>query len=144
VVHVLSEVLHKVNRSLRDNGNLLILQPTQENSILQVEIDHLIEFREEMLEPNFQEYLSATMEAIHNVIADGLFEIESESKAPEAESYLCTEYDSVNEWREDRQPFCEDLDEFNEMYERIQTLIDGQKHRIMEFLRDYKVLLRKL
>jgi hypothetical protein len=132
-----------VNKSLRDNSILLILQPAQENSIVQVETDIGIEFSEELIEPNFQRYLNATREAIFNVVMKGLFEIECEATTPEEGTYHCNEYDSIDEWKEDEQIFSADLAELNAMHDRIQKLIDGRKHRILIFWREYKVLLRK-
>ena len=129
-------------KSIRDNAILLILQPAQENSIVQDATDIGIKFSEELVEPYFQNYLSATREAIQNAVMEGLFEIESEAKTPEEGSYHCDEYSSISEWKEDLQPFCEDLQELNTMSERIQKIIDGRNHRISISWKQYIVLFR--
>ena len=42
----MTEVLRKVSRSLRADGLLLIIQPSLEDPIVEVEIDGKVEFRE--------------------------------------------------------------------------------------------------
>ena len=143
MVHVLTEVLLKVRKSLRDNGILLIIQPSQENSRIDVEIDANVKFSEDVYEPNFQKILSATRLSILNVVEQGLFRSECEAITPVDGSYHCNEFDSVHECVEDRKPFCEDLATFTAMSEKIQSLVEGKAHRVFEYWREYSVLLRK-
>lgn len=143
MVHVLTGVLRKVRKALRDNGILLIKQPAQENSLIEVEMDGKVKLSEELYEPNFQIILNATRLSISNVVEEGLFRIEFEATTPRDGSFHCNEYDSVQEWIEDHISFCEDLATFNAMSERIQRIVDGKTHHIFEYWREYSVLLRK-
>ena len=138
----MTEVLRKVERSLRTNGAVLIIQPAQENPIVAVEIDGKVEFREMTNEQNFRRYLHAGVEAIHRSVGEGLFEIVAETIIPKGNSYHCNKYDSREEWEEDCLSFCEDFETFSAMSGRIQKLVGGRKHRVLEYWKEYKVLLR--
>lgn len=128
---------------MRTDGNLLIIQPAQNNPIVQVEVDGELVFKEETNEKNFRGYLSATMKAIQKSVEEKRFEIVSEAIIPSGKAFHCNEYDSINDWVEDRIAFCEDVSAFNAMAERIQDIIRGREHKVFEFWREYKVLLRK-
>ena len=141
MVHVLSAVLRKVGNSLRRDGFLLIIQPTQENPVIEVSINHKVVFREETNERNFRRYLSATAEAIRQSVEGGLLEVVRETTIPEGDSYLCNQYDSLDEWKEDRLSFCEDLEMFTDMSERIRKIVKGRKHQVSEYWREYQVIL---
>ena len=140
----MTQVLRKVGNSLRAGGAVLVIQPSQEDPVVEVEIDAKVEFREVTDEQNFRGYLRAAGEAFRNSVGERLFDIEWEATTPEGESYHCKEYDSLDEWVEDRLPFCEDFEAFTSMSERIQRLVNGRKHRIFEYWREYILLLRKL
>lgn len=143
MVHVLTGVLRKVHKSLRTDGSLLIIQPAPVNTIIELKIEGNVEFSEELKEPKFHKYLEATRVSIHNVLAEQLFVIEHKTTTPDEGFYHCDEYDSLDEWIKDRKPFCEDLEAFDEMSVRIRNLASGRDHRILEYWREYKVLLRK-
>ena len=139
----MTEVLQKVGKSLRTNGTVLIIQPSQENPIVEVMVDGFVEFREVTNEQNFRRYLRATAEAIQKTVGERYFGIVCEATIPEGDSYHCNEYDTLDEWVEDRISFCEDIEAFSAMSERIRNLVGGRSHRISEYWREYKVLLRK-
>lgn len=143
MVDVLTRVLSKVIASLRVNGTLLLIQPISSNKIIEVEIDNHIVFREELKEPCFLEYLKATMEVVNNAIKDRLLEKKFELVTPE-DDYFCDGYDSVQQWEKDATDCCDDLTTFNEMLKRVQKLIAGRKHRILEYWREETLLLRKI
>ena len=143
MVHVLTDVLRKVHKSLRTDGSLLIIQPAPVNMIIELEVEGSVEFCEELEEPNFDEYLEATKVSIHNVLAEQLFVIEHEATTPDEGLYHCNEYDSLDEWIEDHRPSCVDLEAFDEMSARIRDLASGRDHRILKYWREYTVLLRK-
>jgi hypothetical protein len=128
---------------LREEGNVLIIQPAIENPIVEVEIDGKVVFREVTNEPNFRFYLQATVDAIHQTVKEGIFDVICEATIPEGNSYHCNEYGSVKEWEEDRLTYCEDIEAIAAMSEKIQALVRSQKHKISEYWKEYKVLLRK-
>ena len=138
MVHVLKEVLRKIHGSLKASGFLLIVQPAPVKTIIQLEIDGKIEFNEEFEEPNFCQYLKATSVAVINVVEEKLFTKENEAIIP-----ACNEYDSIDEWVEDHKPFCEDLDAFVAMSAKIRDMANGRAHRVLEYWREYQVLLSK-
>jgi hypothetical protein len=143
VVHVLTKVLRKIHQSLRVKGSLLIIQPTSENSTIQLEVEGNTKFSEELKEPNFLRYLEATSASIGNIVSEGLFVIEDEAITPDEGSYHSREYESLDEWVEDHKPFCEDLEAFNAMSVKIRNIAGKQQHRILEYWREDKVLLRR-
>ncbi|MFC1997792.1 hypothetical protein ACFLXI_09370 [Chloroflexota bacterium] len=143
MVHVLSEVLRKVGNSLRKDGKVLIIQPALENPTVEVEMDGRVEFREVTNEQNFRRYLRATVEAIHQSVGEGLFAIAYEDTYPEGNNYHCKEYESLRECEVDRLSFCEDLETFKSMSDRIQKIVKGRKHRVFEYWKEYNVILRK-
>ena len=143
MVHVLTEVLLKIHRSLKVNGSLLIIQPTPENSTIQLKVEGNITFSEELEEPNFYRYLEATSASINNLVGEGLFVIEDEAITPDEGCYHCSEYDSLDEWVEDHKPFCRDFEAFNAMSVKIGNIAGKQEHRILEYWREDKVLLRR-
>jgi hypothetical protein len=121
----------------------LIFEPIQENPIIEVQINGNVEFTEETDEQNFRRYLRANVEAIHQSVRDGFFEIIKETTIPGENNYLCNEYNSLNEWKEDRLSFCEDLESFTAMSARIRRIVEGRAHRVIEYWREYQVILRK-
>jgi hypothetical protein len=139
----LKKVLRKVGKSLREEGNVLIFQPAIENPIVEVEIGGEVVFREVTNELNFRFYLRATEEAIYQTVEEGIFDVVSEATIPEGNSYHCNEYGSVKEWEEDRLTYCEDIEVFTAMSEKIQALVRSQNHKVLEYWKEYKVLLRK-
>ena len=143
MVHVLTNVLRKVHESLRADGFLLIIQPAPVNTIVQLEVEGDIELVEELEESNFHKYLEATRVSICNVLVEQLFVAENEATTPDEGSYHCDEYNSLDEWIEHHKPFCEDLEAFDAMSVRIRDLASGMEHRILEYWREYKILLRK-
>ncbi|MFB0546211.1 MAG: hypothetical protein ACETWB_04820 [Anaerolineae bacterium] len=108
-----------------------------------MEIEGSIEFSEEFEEPNFLRYLEATDISIRNVLAERLFVIEDEATTPDDDSYRCNEYGSLDEWVENHAPSCEDLEAFDALSARMRSLASGKEHRVFEYWREYKVLLRK-
>ena len=140
----MTEVLRKVGKSLRTDGTVLIIQPSQENPIVEVKVDGHVEFREVTNEQNFRRYLRATAEAIQKTVGERYFGIVCEATIPEGDSYHCNEYDTLDEWVEDRISFCEDIEAFSAMAESIRNLVGGRAHRVSEYWREYKALLRKL
>ena len=122
---------------------MLVFEPTPENPIVEIEIDKEIVFREETDEQNFKGYLHANVKAIHRSVRDGYFEILKDIKIPEGDNYLCEEYESQHEWEEHRLTFCEDLDSFTAMSERMRKLVNGREHRVLEYWRQYQVILQK-
>ena len=140
----MTEVLRKVGKSLRTDGSVLIIQPSPVNPIVEVMVDGFVEFREVTNEQNFRRYLRATADAIQKTVGERYFEIVCEATIPEVDSYHCKEYDTLDEWVEDRISFCEDIEAFSAMSERIRNLVGGRAHRVSEYWREYKVLLRKL
>ena len=143
MVHVLTDVLRKVHKSLRTDGSLLIIQPAPVNAIIELAIKGNVEFSEELKEPNFDKYLEATRISIHNVLTEQLFVIEHEATTPDEGLYHCNEYNSLDEWIEAHRPSCEDLEAFDEMSAKIRNLARGRDHRISKYWREYKILLRK-
>ena len=143
MVHVLTDVLRKVHKSLKTNGHLLIIQPAAVNAIIQLEIAGNVEFSEELQEPNFNKHLEFTRDSIRNVLAEQLFVIDQEAITPDEGFYHCREYQSLDEWVEDHRPFCRDLEEFDQISARIKNLVRGREHRILEYWRGYKIRLQK-
>jgi hypothetical protein len=143
VVHVLTDVLRRVHRSLGTDGLLLVIQPAPVNAIIQMEIGGCIEFNEEFEEPNFLRYLEATHVAIRNVLSEQLFAVENEATTPHEGLYHCNEYDSIDEWVEDHTPFCVDGVAFAALSMKMRSLASVREYRIFEYWKEYKVLLRK-
>jgi hypothetical protein len=143
VVHVLGEVLRKTHRSLRADGSVLVIQPTRANSLIKLEIGGQVRFSQELQMPNFLGYLEATELSLANAVAEGLFATELEATTPDEGQYHCSEYGSLEEWIEDWKPFCEDLDPFHAMSATIRNLVGREGHRVLEYYRQYEVLLRK-
>ncbi len=143
MVDVLTKVLSKVVTSLRTNGSLLLIQPISSNKIIEVEIDNHIIFKGELMEPYFLEYLKATKEVLNKAIQYRLLEKKFELITPE-EDYFCDEFDSVKQWEECATVFCDDLATLNEMLKRVQKLVAGNKHRILEYWREETLLLDKI
>lgn len=141
-MHVLTDVLRRVHKSLRTDGLLLIVQPAPVNAIIQMEIEGSIEI-EELEEPNFLRYLEATDFSIRNVLAERLFVVEDEATTPDKGLYHCNEYDSLDEWVKDRTAFCEDRETFDALSTKMQSLASGREHRIFEYWREHEILLRK-
>lgn len=143
MVHVLTNVLRKVHKSLRTSGSLLIVQPAPVNAIIELEIAGNIEFSETLQEPNFNKYLEFTKVSIHIVLIEQLFVIKQETITPDEGLYHCRGYQSLDEWIEDHKPFCEDLEIFDEISAKIKQLAKGREHRILEYWREHKILLCK-
>ena len=136
-------MLCKVREALRTNGSVLIIQPAPVNTIIEVKIEGNIEFSEELMEPNFHQYLAATRASINNVVGKQLFVVEDEATTPDEGFYLCNEYGSLDEWIEDHKPSCEDMAALEAMSANIRNITSGREHRILKLWREYKVLLRK-
>jgi hypothetical protein len=143
VVHVLTGVLEKVHKSLRPDGFVLITQPADSTSFVQLEIDGRIALREEFPEPNFAEYLRATQTAMDRVVQDHLFKVVAEVILPAGDNCLCDEYDSIAAWRSDYEPSCEDLDVFNELATRMQKVAGDRKHVVKQLSKERQILLNK-
>ncbi len=144
MVHILIHVLCKVHKSLRADGLVLIAQPAPTNAIISLEIEGKIEFREELDEPNFGQYLKATKDAIHNIVSEHLFALEADATIPDAELFNAKEYDSIDEWVEDRRPFCEDPMTFDALGARMRDAARGREHKVIRNWKDHRTLLRKL
>ena len=143
MVHVLIKVLEKVHKSLRPDGFVLITQPADSTSFVQLEIDGRIQLREEFPEPNFAVYLRATQTAMDRVVQDHLFEGIAEVTRPAGDDYLCDEYDSIAAWRADYESSCEDLDGFNELATRMQKVAGDRKHVVKQLSKERQILLDK-
>lgn len=143
MVHVLIKVLEKVHKSLRPDGFVLITQPADSTSIVQLEIDARVDLREEFPEPNFLMYLRATQTAMDRVVQDHLFKVVAEVILPAGDNYLCDEYDSISAWRSDYEPSCEDLDVFNELATRMQVVAGDRKHIVKQLSKERQILLDK-
>jgi hypothetical protein len=113
------------------------------NFLLEMEIEGSIEFTEEFEEPNFQKHLEATEISIHTVLAEGLFVKEGEVTIPDGRFYHRDDYDSVDEWVESRISDCKDLDAFHALSTRMRSVASGREHRLHEYWKEYRVLLRK-
>ena len=142
MVHVLTDVLRKVHKSLRKGGSLLIIQPAPMDTIIELEIAGNIKLSEAFHEPNFRKILGFTNEAIHNALTEQLFVIEQEAITPD-EGFHHKEYRSLDEWIADYEPLCEDLEELNKLSEKIRKLTKGKRHRILEYWRESEILLFK-
>ena len=142
MVHVLTEVLRKVRNALKPKGSVLIIQPSIENPIVEVEIKGEVVFREETNEKVFRGYLRATKDAIDRSIRKGLFEKVNEAIIPGKTTYHCDRYDSLSDWVEDSRRFCEDIEELDAITERIKLLVLDQKHKVREYWREYNLLLK--
>jgi len=129
---------------LREDGQVLIIQPTIADPIVKVEIDGEVVYSEETNEKNFRRYLHATEKAIHQSVTGGLFEIVKETITPEGDSYHCNEYESRKEWEEDRLTFCEDLEALTTISEKIEKIVKCRPHKVLEYWKEYKVLLLKI
>jgi SAM-dependent methyltransferase len=138
VVHVLSDVLRKVNPSLRADGRMLVMQPAPASAIIELEIGKSSAFKKEFAEPNFLRYLQATHVAIRSVLDERLFAVENESTTPRRD-----EYGSIDEWVEDRAPFCEDPEAFTALQTEMRCLASGEEHRVFEDWNEHEILLRK-
>ena len=143
MVHVLDGVLCKVHQSLRANGCVLVVQPAPVNPIVELEIGGDIEYRQELKKPDFHQYLKATAVSIRHVIDQHLFVMEHEATTPDGLAYHPDEYDSLDEWIDDRRPLCEDLAAFDALTARMREVARGRVHRIVHYSKEYKVLLRK-
>jgi hypothetical protein len=133
-----------VYQSLRANGCVLVVQPALANPIVELEIGGDIEFRQELKKLNFQRYLKATALSIRTVIDEHLFVMESEATTPDGLAYHPDEYDSVDEWIDDRRPLSEDLHEFDAITASMREVARGRDHRIVYYSKEYKALLRQI
>jgi hypothetical protein len=129
---------------LKPKGSVLIIQPSIENPIVEVEIKGEIVFREETNEKVFRSYLRATKEAIDRSIQKGLFEKVTEAIIPGKTIYHCDRYDSLSDWVEDSRRYCEDIEELDAITERIKLLVLDQKHKVREYWREYNLLMQKV
>ena len=143
MVHVLVNVLKKIHRALRPGGGVLIIPPAAQASIVAVEIAGSVEFCKEFKGPNFRRYLTANGEAIRRAVDEGLFAIDTEGTTPGEGLYHCRSYGSVDEWIADHQSFCEDVQEVETMSARIHDMVGPRTHRVLEYYREYRALLRK-
>lgn len=144
MVHVLNGVLCKVHQSLRANGCVLVVQPALVNPIVELEIGGDIEFRQELKKPIFRRYLEATAVSLRHVIDDRLFVMEHEATTPDGLAYHPDEYDSLDEWINDRRPLCEDLEAFDATTASMRDVARGRDHRIVYYSKEYKALLRRI
>jgi hypothetical protein len=108
-----------------------------------MEIGSSIDLEEEFEEPNFLRYLKATDIAICDALSEGLFAVENEATTPDEGFYHRNEYDSVDEWAEDHAPFCEDREAFAALVAKMRNLASGKEHRVSEYWKEHKILLRK-
>lgn len=140
----MTKVLRKIGKSLRLGGNVLIIQPEEDNPIVEVEIDGHVAFKEATNEQNFRRYLRATKTAVQKTVGERIFEIKCEVIIPEGDSYHINEYETVNKWVEDRSSFCEDFEALNAMAEKMQNLVGSHPHQVSEYWREHKILLTKI
>ena len=143
MVHVLNGVLRKVHQSLRANGYVLVVQPAPVNPIVELEIGGDIEFRQELKKPIFRRYLEATAVSLRHVTDEHLFVMEHEATTPGGLAYHPDEYDSLDEWIDDRRPLSEDLQEFDAITASMQEVAKGREHRVVYYSKEYKALLRQ-
>ena len=136
-------ILEKVHKSLKKDGFILIIQPADSTSFVQLEIGGRVELREEFPEPNFAKYLRATHSAMNRVVQDHLFEVVAEVTLPAGDDYLCDEYNSIAAWRSDYEPFCEDLEVFNGLATRMQTIAGNRAHIVKQLSKEHQMLLTK-
>ena len=120
----------------------MITQPAQTDSMVELEIDGKIELSEAFHQPNFRKYLESTKEAIHKALSEHLFVIEQEANTPD-EGFYHGEYRSLDEWIEDYEPLCDDLEELNELSAKLRKAARGKDHRIIDKWKESRLLLRK-
>jgi hypothetical protein len=132
-----------VHQSLRANGCVLVVQPAPVNSIVELQIGGDIEFRQELKKPIFRRYQEATAVSLRHIIDEHLFVMEHEATTPVGLAYHPDEYDSLDEWIDDRRPLSEDLQEFDAITASMQEVAKGREHRVVYYSREYKALLRK-
>ena len=144
MVHVLRDVLKKIHETLRDHGVVLILQPAMGNAIVELIVDGVVKLNEELQEPNFKRFLRATKSAIEVAVAEELFAVEGEVIVPADENYsLVDEYESIDKWFFDHEPFCEDWGEMKQLADKLHTVTNGKPHLVRCYWRENRMLLRK-
>jgi hypothetical protein len=143
VVHVLTNVLRKLHRSLRSGGAVLVVQPTRLPATVQLQIDGRVVCSEVMKEPNFGRYLAATHLAIQDSLQRHLFVLEDEAVTPAGPGVWCDRFASINDWLQAYQDYCEDKDELTRVLRSCRAAAASHSHTVLVYRREYRLRLRK-
>jgi hypothetical protein len=144
VVHVLIDVLRKVQRALRPGGYLLLTQPANEITQVVVTRQGVPVFQGALVEPNFGRALAATKTALAYAVQEQRFAPPvSELVPPDADDYLRDEWDSVDVWETQTMHLSIDPEPLTALATQIRTLVGQHPHRLTERYKEEHLLLRR-
>ncbi len=139
MVHILSNVLKRVHRSLKTGGLLYSSQPGDRKTLIEVHYQDAVAFSEPLAESYFRYFLDVTRQTLMSGVASGLFTVESETTHS---SY--TEFPSVAAWNADRTAQADDAVELNDMADRLEKLFPDGIDSLRQHREDWYLLLRKI
>jgi hypothetical protein len=139
VVHILSTVLKRVHRSLKEGGLLYSSQPGDQKTLIEVIYKGEVAFSEPLEESYFRYFLDVTRQTLMDGVEQGLFAIESETTHS---SY--TEFPSIAVWNSDRTAQADDAIELNLMAERLEKLFPDGIDSLRQHREDWYLLLKKI
>ena len=139
MVHILSRVLKRVHRSLKEDGRLYSSQPGDQKTLIEVIHKGAVAFSEPLEEAYFRYFLDVTRQTLMDGVELGLFAIESETTHS---SY--TEFPSIAVWNSDRTAQADDAIELNLMAERLEKLFPNGIDSLRQHREDWYLLLKKI
>ena len=138
MVHILSNVLNRVHRSLKEGGLLYSSQPGDQKTLIEVCHRGEVAFSEPLAESYFRYFLDVTRQALLGGVDQGMFTVEAETTHS---SY--TEFPSVAAWNSDRTAQADDAVELNAMAERLEKLFPDDIDWLRQHREDWYLLLKK-
>lgn len=144
MVHVLIDVLRKVQRALRPGGYLLLTQPANEITQVEVTVEGATLFRGALVEPNFGRALATTKTALAYTVQEQRFTTPITALVPPGnDDYLRDEWPSVDVWEVQTQALSIDLEPLTALAAQIRTVVGQQPHRLIEWYKEEHLLLRR-
>jgi len=144
VVHVLTNLLHRIHRSLRAGGLLLLFQPDAAHKIVELTVNDSVLLKEPFEEPNFMGYLMATHTVLENALSAGLFSKEQEMTVPADGTYNFHDFGTIDTWEKEYGWLTDDPDALVVFADKMRQLVDRRDHHVRSYSRDYEVLLRRI
>jgi len=139
VVHILSKVLKRVHRSLKEGGLLYSSQPGDRKTLIEVLHKGEVAFSEPLEESYFRYFLDVTRQTLIDGVEQELFAVEAE-----ATHSSFTEFPSVAAWNSDRTAQADDAIELNLMAERLERLFPDGIDALRQHREDWYLLLKKI
>lgn len=144
MVHVLIDVLRKVQRALRPGGYLLLTQPANEITQVEVMVAGATLFRGALVEPNFGRALATTKTALTYAVQEQRFYPLRTELVPAAEAdALRDEWPSVDVWEAQTQALSIDLEPLTALATQIRSVVGLQPHRLIELYKEEHLLFRR-